>query len=227
MPHCPYFLNWNGLGISGPGWPWRTTTRRPCRSSGCPAYFVQRGLGIERVDVADAAAHEQRDHALRARREMRLLRRVRVVPGAPSRRTRHCGSPASRPSWFSRYASARPLTPPPDRNRKSRLDQKFAVCFMAAHLHVHELVQVQQHVREVGERSRFAQNSSADRAAPSGVGGRVSAIRYARSICCAGSFAAAFLHAIREQLRLPQHELVVEQRQRLRRHRRHVARAAD
>ena len=24
MPDCPYFLNENGLGISGPGWPWRT-----------------------------------------------------------------------------------------------------------------------------------------------------------------------------------------------------------
>ena len=46
MPLWPYFLNWNGLGISGPGWPWRTMTSPPTLpSSGCPAYLVSAGFG--------------------------------------------------------------------------------------------------------------------------------------------------------------------------------------
>src|SRR2546425_1081378 len=37
IPLRPYFLNWNGLGISGPGWPWRTmTSPATLPSSGCP-----------------------------------------------------------------------------------------------------------------------------------------------------------------------------------------------
>ena len=42
----------------------------------------QRGLGVERIQMADAAAHEQRNHAGGARSEMRFAGRVRVVaPG--------------------------------------------------------------------------------------------------------------------------------------------------
>ena len=46
MPLCPYFLNVNGLGMSGPGKPWRTITS-PCTlpSIGSPAYFASAGLG--------------------------------------------------------------------------------------------------------------------------------------------------------------------------------------
>src|ERR1700730_13765756 len=44
MPLCPYFLNLNGLGISGPGCPCRTTTS-PLPESGCPAYFSRAGFG--------------------------------------------------------------------------------------------------------------------------------------------------------------------------------------
>src|ERR1700730_4118010 len=35
--------------------------------------FLQSGFRVERIDMADTAAHEQRDHALGARREVRLL----------------------------------------------------------------------------------------------------------------------------------------------------------
>ena len=114
--------------------------------------------------------------------------------------------------------------PPPDRNRKSRLDQNVLHVFMASP-GIDELVEIQQHVREIDERPRLAITSSAI-ASSVWVGGRVSAIRYARSICLRRIVARLLLHAVGEQLRLPQHELIVEQRQRLRRHRRHVPRAA-
>src|SRR6476620_7726806 len=38
---------------------------------------------------------------------------------------------ASNLSWFSRYASAKPLTPPPERKRKSRRDQHVLQIFIA------------------------------------------------------------------------------------------------
>src|SRR5579871_6620050 len=44
IPHRPYFLNVNGLGISGPGFPCRTTIS-PLPVSGCPAYLFKAGLG--------------------------------------------------------------------------------------------------------------------------------------------------------------------------------------
>ena len=47
----------------------------------------QRGLRVERIHLAPAAAHEQRDHGRRARLEMRRLGRVRV---AAHRRGRTC-----------------------------------------------------------------------------------------------------------------------------------------
>jgi hypothetical protein len=42
--------------------------------------FFQSGLGVEGVDVADAAAHEQGDYAFGARGEVRLFGRVRIEP---------------------------------------------------------------------------------------------------------------------------------------------------
>ena len=44
MPHCPYFLNVNGLGISGPGWPCRTTTS-PFARQRLAGVLVSAGLG--------------------------------------------------------------------------------------------------------------------------------------------------------------------------------------
>ena len=45
--------------------------------------FVERGLGIEGIEVADAAAHEKRDDILGARLEVRLLwaRNGELTPG--------------------------------------------------------------------------------------------------------------------------------------------------
>jgi len=40
-----------GTGISGPGWPWRTTIS-PFPESGWPAYLFKRGLRVEGVDMA-------------------------------------------------------------------------------------------------------------------------------------------------------------------------------
>src|ERR1700682_1973284 len=44
MPLWPYFLNVNGLGIRGPGKPWRTTTS-PWPVIGWPAYLSSIGFG--------------------------------------------------------------------------------------------------------------------------------------------------------------------------------------
>ena len=46
MPLCPYFLNVNGLGISGPGDPCRTITSPfTLPSIGSPAYLASDGFG--------------------------------------------------------------------------------------------------------------------------------------------------------------------------------------
>ena len=69
--------------------------------------FIQRRLGIEGVDVADAAAHEQRNDALCARLEMWFLRMVCVESVATTI--------AARVAFLvSRDARPRPLIPPPD-----------------------------------------------------------------------------------------------------------------
>jgi hypothetical protein len=47
-----------------------------------PGEFVQGRLWIERIHVAHAAAHEQRDHAFRARRKVWLLNRLGARNGA-------------------------------------------------------------------------------------------------------------------------------------------------
>src|SRR5207245_10007366 len=44
-----------------------------------PMIFLERRFVLEGVDMADAAAHEQRNHGLRLRREVRRLRSVRRV----------------------------------------------------------------------------------------------------------------------------------------------------
>src|SRR6516164_3560672 len=43
-PHRPYLLNVNGLGMSGPGFPCRTTIS-PLPVNGCPAYLTSAGFG--------------------------------------------------------------------------------------------------------------------------------------------------------------------------------------
>ena len=116
--------------------------------------------------------------------------------------------------------------PPPDWNRKSRLDQnRFIEQLFISYLTYRNSFRfsstcVKSHQRLLLQESSPSASSFLSPAAAS------SAIRYARSICFAGSLRRGLLHAIREQLRLPQHELVVQQRQRLRRHRRDIAPAA-
>ena len=46
MPLCPYFLNENGLGMMGPGKPWRTfKSLASLLSSGWPAYVTKACFG--------------------------------------------------------------------------------------------------------------------------------------------------------------------------------------
>ena len=57
--------------------------------------FVQRGLRVERVQVADTAAHEERNDILGPRLEMRLLGRKRTM--SRRARSRSLTPPAGRP----------------------------------------------------------------------------------------------------------------------------------
>ena len=61
MPLCPYLRNVNGEPIAAPV---LRSVRRLGPGSGLPWYFVEQGLGIERVDVRRAAVHEQVDDLL-------------------------------------------------------------------------------------------------------------------------------------------------------------------
>ena len=92
IPDCPYFLNLYGLRMIGPG---ISLLHLDVALAGqrLAVIFVERGLGVERVEVADAAAHEKRDDILRARLEMRLLRAKTAM---------------STPGMFSQPAASRP-----------------------------------------------------------------------------------------------------------------------
>ena len=77
MPHCPYFLNVHGDGISPPGVPIDRPHFADALSSSRPGASGV-GLGIEGVDLADAAVAEDRDHRLRLGREVLRLGRERI-----------------------------------------------------------------------------------------------------------------------------------------------------
>src|SRR5262249_61841824 len=86
---------------------------------GLSGMFLQRGLGIEGVDMAGSAAHEQRDHTLGARLEMRRLRCVRIVSEGLG--VTRCGEQSVLVEKMSQRQSAdtaaRPeqkIAPPPD-----------------------------------------------------------------------------------------------------------------
>ena len=86
MPLWPYFWNLNGDGKRGPG---LALGRQVPPGSGWPAYFVERRLGVERIDVRRPAVHEQVDDALGLGREMR---RAAATADRWPRRMRVCGA---------------------------------------------------------------------------------------------------------------------------------------
>ena len=77
-PLWPYFLNLNGDGKAAPV---RRSVRRFAVGSGLPAYFAERRLRVERIDLARPAVGEDVDDALGLGREVRLLGRERVGRG--------------------------------------------------------------------------------------------------------------------------------------------------
>ena len=128
--------------------------------------LVEQRLGVEQVDVARPALHEQEDDALRRRGEVRRLRRE--ARRAPRRVGRLAGR--SRAA-ASRSMSARAPKPAPPRSRKSRRvaeplrDAGRGTCVpVQRSLHdavcgsgsgsvdVQEFVRVQEHVAEVDQR---------------------------------------------------------------------------
>ena len=73
--------------------------------------FLKRGFGVERVHVARAAAHEQRDHTLGAGREVRLLGRVTASDRRPA---------PGRSSHWPAGGLDRASKPAPDRSHRRR-----------------------------------------------------------------------------------------------------------
>src|SRR4029450_1597282 len=111
MPDSPYFLNEKGLGISGPGNPWRTITS-PLPVSGWPAYFSSAGFG-SKVSTWLTPPVMKSEITAFARGLKWGDFTANGLPPATGVLQASDGA-ASRPSWFIRYASARPLIPPPD-----------------------------------------------------------------------------------------------------------------
>ena len=136
MPLCPYRLNSNGLGISGPGIALaHDDVAVHLVVDRLPGVLGERRLWSRTCRPGSTAAHEERDHRLRARLEVRRLRRVRIVPQRLGRARVARPPPRADPASSSRYASARPLMPPPARHRNSRRDQKyFMLCTASPHV---------------------------------------------------------------------------------------------
>ena len=74
---------------------WSRPASCPCRA--VPSYFVERRLGVERIDLAGRAVHEQEDGVLGLGREVRRLGREQVrrpVAGARPRRAWRAKKPS-------------------------------------------------------------------------------------------------------------------------------------
>src|SRR5688572_14611323 len=129
-------------------------------------------------------------------------------------------SAASRPCEFSICASATPLMPPPARHRNSRRDQKyFMLC--TASPHVKEFAEVQQNVSEINQRTGL---HLLERKLLLEIRGGSSERVLITEIDLLHRIGGLTRDPVGEQLGLADHKRVVEQRQRLCRHRRHVAR---
>src|SRR5207342_1447358 len=147
----------NGLGMSGPGNPCRTMTSPwTLPSIGSPAYFASAGLGSKVSTWLQPPPMNSEMTAVARGLKWGGFGAYGFTPTAaasqPSRPPCTCWSADNRPCRSSKYASARPLMPPPERKRNSRRSQKFLVqrCDMRLP-QVEELVEVQDDVRERDE----------------------------------------------------------------------------
>jgi hypothetical protein len=106
-------LNVNGLGINGPGKPWRTTTS-PLPVNGCPAYLSSAGFGSNVSTWLTPPLMNSEMTALARGLKCGDFTANGLPISAWALQASLPAGAASSPSWFSRYASARPLMPPPD-----------------------------------------------------------------------------------------------------------------
>src|SRR5207247_2886453 len=113
IPFCPYLLNWNGLGISGPGQPWRTLMS-PLPVSGCPAYLVRAGLGSNVSTWLGPPVMNSEITAFARALKCGGLGAYGFPWSGVLVQLASIDSAASSPSLWSREASASPLIPPPD-----------------------------------------------------------------------------------------------------------------
>ena len=128
FPTCPYFVK-RPLRAQNPRVRLHelilhlAELRRPL----LPVQLVQQRLRIERLEVRRPARHEQEDHRLRLRREVRRLRRQRIVaPPAPAR-----ASATRRPAIRSRRNS----------RSETRGDFGRSGCVHSCSVHVQKRVQ--------------------------------------------------------------------------------------
>ena len=115
IPLCPYFLNEKGLGMSGPGCPWRTTTDS---AIGWPAYLVRAIFGSN-VSTWLTPPLMKSEMTAVARGSKCDGCGANGFPGIGASHVSDCAA-ARNPCWSSMWASASPAIPPPDCIRKSR-----------------------------------------------------------------------------------------------------------
>ena len=118
IPLSPCRWNSNGLGISGPGCPCRTTTDS---AIGCPAYCFSAGFGSN-VSTWLTPPLMKSEMTAVARGVKCGSFGANGLPGIGASQVSDCPA-ASSPSRLSMSARASPAMPPPDWNRKSRRDQ--------------------------------------------------------------------------------------------------------
>src|SRR5437762_10462608 len=100
-------------------------------SSGWPAYLVSAGLGSKVSTWLTPPDMNSEITAVARGLKCGGFGAYGLNPiGVAAQAAPGLSPPASSRSWFNRYASASPLTPPPERKRKSRLDQHVLHVFM-------------------------------------------------------------------------------------------------
>ena len=180
----------NGLGISGPGKSLPDDhVALHLAVDRLAGVLRQCGLRVERIHLAPAPAHEQRDHGRRAGLEMR---RLRARTGSrPTAAAAQASAPAE-PAVLRRQQTLliQQIGEREPADAAARAEEKFppvpeipvASMRHEPSPHVQELVEVQDDVSEGVE--RLALDQPAPMAISAGVAGRASAIRYAAFDLC-------------------------------------------
>ena len=211
LPHWPCCFQAQGLCITRRATLWNSSTLPP-GSNFWPLPLDQLRLVVERVDLAGGAGHEELDDALGLGRVVQAA--VEVGP----RLRRRAGRRAEQVRQRDAAQAAAGL--PEELAAVELADCGSSWLVAVQSTNTNSLVL--NSTRQAFARPCSRGVARPGRRAPRRVGGRPSARRYAASICRAGVVAAAS-QARGEVLRLPDHERVVQQRQRLQRRERRVA----